>query len=298
MIIGAAAGAATTLLVFLTSGLFRFNIRQKKQKHKELTTKAIGLLMSETNGLFTSYRLGDISFGDFERKVRELVGKLNEEVNENISILDSSYVSILARYTEDKTESLLAIREAISGHTSSALVATAPVNNTQSVQQSVPVAAAVSAPVAAGDEFSDFAASMEETAAGSDALFGGEQTIVHENTRPEVDMFSASEQTIVASSAPVQHPQAQQQFTPPVQQQPMQQQFVQPSAAPVQPVQNSMPAAAPAQQQAVGMMDVEATQEFNVSDIMNSAQSHPAPQQQNGMVSGEDVANKLDSLFG
>lgn len=49
-----------------------------------------------------------------------------------------------------------------------------------------------------------------------------------------------------------------------------------------------------------GDLDVEATQEFNLNDIMSQAQDHGMHDQSSkdeGMVSGDDVASKLDSFF-
>lgn len=50
-----------------------------------------------------------------------------------------------------------------------------------------------------------------------------------------------------------------------------------------------------------GNLDVEATQEFNLNDIMSQAQEYDNNSNQggdDGMVSGDDVASKLDSFFG
>ncbi len=109
---------------------------------------------------------------------------------------------------------------------------------------------------------------MEATAAESHALFGGvEQTVVQQSPRHIVDPTFAAEQTITTRVPNYNQP-AKPAFTPPV----------------------------PQAQQFNTMLDVEATQEFNVSDIMSSAQAHD--DQNSGIVSGDDVANKLDALFG
>ncbi len=281
LLIGIIVGFGSLLFIVLIVALVKHKITVKQTKDKELITKAIGLLMSETNGNFTSYRLGDISFPEFESKVRNLVEQLNAEVNEHLAVLDSSYVSILGRYAEDKSESLLAIREALSGQPSMNIsqqnFAPAQVPQ-QQVQQ--PQA------VAPGNEFSDFAASMEQNASQSDALFGGgEQTIVQDTIQNQnQNQFAAAEQTIVAHTTPsfAQPSQAapQQQFQQQVPQQVPQQQF--------QPAQ---------EQSASGQLDVEATQEFNVNDIMNHS-SATQQSDQNNMVSVDDIANKLDTLFG
>ncbi|MGM0462506.1 MAG: hypothetical protein ACQEQ4_08835 [Fibrobacterota bacterium] len=47
----------------------------------------------------------------------------------------------------------------------------------------------------------------------------------------------------------------------------------------------------------LGNIDVEATQEFNLNDIMSQAGSDDDDDDDSDMVSGDDVANKLDDLF-
>ncbi len=318
--VGALGGVLGTLLFFSFFALMKHRVAAKKHKATDLTTKSIGLIMSETNGQFTSYRLGDLNFQQFEMKVRELVGQLNEEVNENLAILDSSYVSILARYSEDKTESLLAIREAISGSpmhqqpVTQSVVQESPVfqNEQEPMETFAPLAqqeAPQTVPAAQEehvDEFADFAQSIEATAAESHALFdGGEATIVTEQPVQQ-QQYQQPVQQQAQQQQQFQQPVQQQMQQPvhqqsvqqqPVQQQQMQQpvhqqQFQQPAQQPTQ--QQMQP---PVQQQATNM-DVDATQEFSVNDIMNNTGTHPQQGSENNMVSGDDVADKLDALFG
>ncbi len=297
--VGVLGGVLGTLLFFSFVALVRHRVAAKKHKAADLTTKSIGLIMSETNGQFTSYRLGDLNFQQFEMKVRELVGQLNEEVNENLAILDSSYVSILARYSEDKTESLLAIREAISSSPAQLQQPVQPVASEPTVFQNMqettdtfapsPTPQQVATPVQDEhvDEFTDFAQSIEATAAESHALFdGGEATIV-------------TEQPVQQQQFQQQQPAQQQQFQQqPVQQQQFQQQPAQQQQFQQQPTQQQQFQQPVQQQQQPTNMDIDATQEFSMNDIMKNAGTHPQQNSSNNMVSGDDVADKLDSLFG
>jgi len=225
--VGVIGGVLGTLFLFSFVALIRHQIAVKKQKMSDLTTKSIGLIMSETNGQFTSYRLGDLNFKQFESKVRELVGQLNEEVNENLAILDSSYVSILARYSEDKTESLLAIREAISMSSAQQPLEATPVeapvfqdsfesaSAVASAQPGIDASSVIQSDESV-DEFTDFAQSIEATAAVSNGLFDtGDSTIAAE--QPTQEQFQQA-----VPQQPLQQPEAPQQVA---------------SSQPVQPVQ-------------------------------------------------------------
>jgi len=104
-------GAGVASIVAVATAFTVHHKKMVKVKEKELSTKTIGLVISETSSLFSSYRLGELNFPDFERKVREMISKIDEEVSDNLSVLDNCYVTLLSRYAEDKRESLMVLRE-------------------------------------------------------------------------------------------------------------------------------------------------------------------------------------------
>jgi hypothetical protein len=352
--VGAAAGGFVTILISLVLFFVNGRIRSNREKQKELIGKIIGGYMEDVNNLFTSYRLSDIEFGHMERESRELLSKISLEVRDNLSLISASYITIIDRYVEEKTESLIAVKDdltrqntpqpiqdmsvtsQISGAINEPFNTATQIGDVEATivdaklniptTESAQVVQATPTPVVAapeeispkkGDSFEDLASFIEGDAPSADGFVGGGQAesafgeaqefrldnmpSLDEPVTPTVEAIQAAP-TLQAPPTPaavIPPPPASAPLTPPA---PAANPFAQQQTTPP-PTPRADPFAAPQQSvpapQFQNTPDVDATQEFKLDDIMNSAQdlNQSIEQPNDGMLSGDDVASKLDSFF-
>ena len=326
LLAGVVIGIVTTFIMGFSTHMITHGHRKKRQEERETISKGIARQVGTLNNIFFTYRLGDTEFGVMERECRELLGTIEEEIQQNSQVLDAGYVALVSHYAENKRDQLVGIRHDLDLSRQRDSAATA-----QPTQQTVamPTVAQVAAPV------QPIAAPAQPVMQSSAAPLFQETPVAPQTPQPMIEQVAqpATPQPVLSSStgsagsneisldfadfasamkaeplAAVAHDDSASTSdswrlpatadTPPIA-----------PIAPVAQVAPPVPQAAPmsqsiqAQSAYIGAQttpqDVEATQEFSLHDIMQQGvqQQQQAPEE-GGMINGDDVANKLDSLFG